>query len=152
MSCTAGLLKLPESVQRQLALQLHGLIEKYGLTGEHLSWHQAERAHRMKEKWRRETFSPDYPEFVDHVGITQTVELAKERFGPDRTRTLLIVGGQGDTVKPSHLVAARDFETRRGRSIGFLGRRWCNASRLFSPILAAAVSPSFSASPAEGVA
>jgi hypothetical protein len=35
----------------------------------------------MTETRRCETFSPNYPEFVDHVGITQTVALAKERFG-----------------------------------------------------------------------
>ena len=76
--------KLPEPIQRKLALQWCELIEKHAFTGDHLRWHQTERerrVHRMKETWRREWFSPDYPELVDHVALPQTVELAKKRFG-----------------------------------------------------------------------
>jgi hypothetical protein len=78
-----GLPKLPEPVQRKLALQWCELIEKHAFTGEHLRWHQTERerrVHRMTETWRRERFSPDYPEFVDHVALPETVELSKKRF------------------------------------------------------------------------
>ena len=76
--------ELPEPVKRKLGLLWDELLAKYGFTGGHLKWHQTERqrrADRMTQTWRNEHFSKDYPEFVDPIGITETVTLAKERFG-----------------------------------------------------------------------
>jgi hypothetical protein len=79
------------STHRKLYLKWCDLIETDGFTGAHLNWHQAERNIRlrqMKQSWDDVSFSPSYPNAVDHIGIAQTVALAKKRFEQRRVEVL----------------------------------------------------------------
>jgi hypothetical protein len=96
------------AVQRQLALLWGDIIEKYGFTGEHLTWHQAERerrADRMKQTWRGEQYSDDDAEFVDDIGVVATVALAKERLVQVAETYLSLWAAAGDPIQQLDLVA-----------------------------------------------
>ena len=82
--------ELSEAVRRKLTLKWIDLLERRGFKGAHLQWHQEAKARRSHMKIRagnpvsvraEELFSPDYPDYVDSVGIAATCALTEERFG-----------------------------------------------------------------------
>ena len=87
--------QLHPTAVRKLAVQREELLEKHGFTGEHLKWHEAERKRKSQlskaprpigvtedeHAWRREMHLAKVEPAVAQVGISQTTELAKERFG-----------------------------------------------------------------------
>jgi hypothetical protein len=80
----AELPELSESTKRKLALQWSTLLEKYGLTGEHVHWRERERVKLRQWPGTRRGRNPDGSwrvdeRLVDKAGIAQSVAIAQGR-------------------------------------------------------------------------